>query len=114
MQRQVPVARMSAVPLVSARVMSLRVSAVPEGATWVMPARKTARVVKAPRMTAIVMNGLRMTAILVKAAQAMLTLAILTRMSAAPTLVPPEVSRSRVVARPAQARAPLSACRAGP
>lgn len=117
-QRLVPVAR-SGVPPVSVRVMWLRVSAAPEGGTWGVPARKTARVVKALRMTAIVMNGLRMAGTLVKAAQAMLTLGMPTlatpiRKSAAPTLVPPEVSPSRVVARPAQSKAPLSACRAGP
>ena len=88
MQRQVPVARMSAVRLVSARVMLLRVTAVPVKVTWGLSARMTARVVKATR-------------------------AILTRTSAAPTLVPPGVSPSRVEI-PAQANAPPSACRAGP
>jgi hypothetical protein len=84
------------------------VSAVPEGATWGLPAWKTARVVK----------SLRMTAIVVQAAQATLTLAIrtlamLTRMSPALTLVPPEVSPTRVVARSARVKVPLSACPAG-
>jgi hypothetical protein len=106
MQRRVPVARMSAVRPVSARVMLLRVTAaVPVGAshkmhgnprrenpleaTWGIPAPMTARVVKATRV-------------------------ILIRTSAAPTLVLPGVSPSRVVERPAQAEAPPSACRAGP
>jgi hypothetical protein len=88
MQGQVPMARMSAVRLVSARVMLLRVTAVPVEATWGVPARMTARVVKAVR-------------------------AILTRTSAAPTLVPPGVSPSRV-GRPAQVKALPSVCRAGP
>jgi hypothetical protein len=109
----VPVAP-SAAPLVFVRLMWLRVSVAPEGAPWGVPARKTARVVQALRMAAILVKALRLAAILVEAAQAMLTLAMLTRMSAAPTLVPPVVSPSRVVARPAQSTAPLSACRAGP
>jgi len=89
MQRQVPVARKSAVRLVA---MLLRVTAVPVAATWVILARMTAspvkaRLVKPPPVT-------------------------LTRTRAAPTRVPPGVPRSRVE-RP-QAKAPPSACRAGP
>jgi hypothetical protein len=88
MQRQAPVARMRAMRLVSARVMLLRVTAVPVDATWAMPPRMTAGVVKAAR-------------------------AILTRTRAAATLVTPRVSPARVE-RPAQAKALPSACRAGP
>jgi hypothetical protein len=88
MQGQVPMARMSAVRLVSARVLLLRVTAVPVEAPWGVLARMTARVVKGVR-------------------------AILTRTSAAPTLVLPGVSPFRV-GRPAQVKALPSACRAGP
>jgi hypothetical protein len=135
MQRQVPVARMSAVRLVSARVMLLRVTGIPVGAshamhgdprrenplgaTWGMPARVTAvpgepTWVVPAWMTAVPREATWgvpawMTAKVVEAAPA-----ILIRTSAAPTLVPPGVSPSRVVERPAQAKAPPSACRAGP
>jgi hypothetical protein len=120
MQRQVPVARMSAVRLVSSRVMLLRVTGLPVGAshamhgdprrenplgpTWGMPARMTA-VPGEATWGALAW----MTAKVVEAARA-----ILTRTSAAPTLVPPGVSPCRVVERPAQAQTPSSACRAGP
>jgi hypothetical protein len=105
MQRQPPVARMSAVRLVSARVMLLWVTAVPVEATWAMPVRMTARVVKTAR-TILTRTS---------AAQAILTRATLTRTIAAPAaaLVLPGVSPSRVE-RPAQAKAPVSACRAVP
>lgn len=98
MQRQVPVERKSAVRLVSARVMLLRVTAVPVAATWAMLARMTVRVVKAARMTARAVKAPRV---------------ILTLTRAAPSRVPPGVPRSRVE-RPAQAKSPPSACRAGP
>jgi hypothetical protein len=120
MQRQVPVARMSAERLLSARVMLLRVTGVPVGAshamhgdprrenplepTWGMPARVTA--VPAEPTWGV---PAWMTAKVVEAARA-----ILTRTSPAPTLVPPGVWPSRVVERPAQAQTPPSACRAGP
>jgi hypothetical protein len=132
MQRQVPVARMSAVRLVSARVMLLRVTGVPAEPTRGVPARVTAVPGEAtrgvpsmtavpgeatwgvPSMTAVPGEATWgvlawMTAKVVEAARA-----ILTRTSPAPTLVPPGVSPSRVVERPAQAQTPPSACRAGP
>jgi hypothetical protein len=135
MQRQVPVARMSAVRLVSARVMLLRVTGLPVGAShamhgdprrenplgpaWGLPARMTAVPGEATSGVPAWMTAVPgettwgvlawMTAKVVEAARA-----ILTRTSAAPTPVPPGMSPSRVVERPAQAKAPSSACRAGP
>jgi hypothetical protein len=89
MQRQVPVGRMSAVRLVSARVTLLRVAAVPvEEATWAIPARMSAKLMKAAE-------------------------AILTRTRAATALALPGVSPSRVE-RPARAKEPPSGRRAGP
>ena len=97
-QRQVPVAWVSPARLVSARVVLLRVTAVPVEATLGMQARRTATVTKTARVTARV----------VKAAWA-----ILARSRAAPKLVSPGVSPSRAE-RPAPAKAALSVCRAGP
>jgi hypothetical protein len=92
--RVAQLARMSAVRLVSARVMLLRVSAVPVE-TWGLPARLSALPVGATW-------GLpaRMTAGAAKAARA-----ILTRTGPAPTLVPLGVSPPRVE-RPSQPKAP--------
>jgi hypothetical protein len=84
MQPRLPVARMSALRLVSARVMLLRVTAMPVEATWGISARMTAKGVKAVRT-------------------------MLTQARAALTLVPAGVLPSRVE-RPGQAQALPSMC----
>jgi hypothetical protein len=87
-KRLVPVAWMGAVRPASAQAMLLRMTAVPVGATWALPARMTPRLVKAVRV-------------------------VLSRTHAAPTLVPLGVPPSRVE-KLAQGKAPPSACRARP
>jgi hypothetical protein len=86
--RLMPVVRMGAVRPASAQAMLLRMTAVPVGATWALPARMTPRLVKAVRV-------------------------VLSRTRAAPMLVPLGVAPSRVE-RLAQVKSPPSACRARP